>query len=819
MTGGRLTIWGAIAAAVLVAWASTPAYSGRRGPPAGRGGPNARRFQQERPARAPGRAPAPAAAPQEQPESSGPTLVTGPEGETTISMEFYGADIDHILRLFSRAAGVTILKSQQVTGKLTVISPEPVSLEEGFQILNEVLAVRSVTMVRTPSGNYKVMPIEEAMQSPLPLQFGARPEDVPASDDLITQVVPLLNLDANDVIAQIQGMMSGRARLIATSTNSLIMTDTSANIQQALTIIADLENQLSSGPRIFPIQHRDAEEMANLVDGYILGRGGGGARAARPTWERRVTRPGTAARTPARPGTAPAAGRSGAGPEFCYPDKRTNSLVVLATPDHQRQIEEFIFQLDRPISLRDTFFHYPVQNLMASELAEMVAPLVGAEVKTAGSSRAQGGRQTSAAGGMRSPFGSPQAGGPRGGTGWSPRSMGRLRGQSSDIRGTTGLEVQPLAGAGDAPATPGAVAGQPAARMVQPMPQVAPQPELPVGQPPGLVAEEAAPMTLGSESLIVADDNSNTLLISAPPEQMDLIQQMLEELDVLPPQVHIRAIIAEVTMTRDTSLGFQWNWLQTLGPYGGAEVVGDFATDFGLGESGEEGETGSGLGLFGQISSDEFAGVLHALTTDSRVRILSSPTIFTANNETARTSISQGIPFVTGIIDYPTGVGASSRSVTYEDVGIVLEVTPRVTQGNVVRMDIDVQANELGSSISVAGQDFPSTNQRVARGVVNVKHGYTVVLGGLMRDSIRRSATRVPILGDIPIIGSLFRSTSSKREKSELLLFLTPHVVRTPTEAARLTDRAKSRLPEVPRMLQPPADEPTPAAGPATTGR
>jgi len=811
MTGGRPTIWGAIAAAVLVAWASTPAYSGRRGPPPGRGGPNSRRFQQDRTARAPGEALAPAAAPQEQPESSGPTLVTGPEGETTISMEFYGADIDHILRLFSRAAGVTILKSEQVTGNLTVISPEPVSLEEGFQILNEVLAVRGVTMVRTPTGNYKVMPIEEAMHSPLPLQFGARPEDVPASDDLITQVVPLLNLDANDVVAQIQGMMSGGARLIATSTNSLIITDTSANIQQALTIIADLENQLSSGLRIFPVQYRDAEEMANLVGDYILGRGGGGAGAARPTWERRVTRSGAQARTPPRPGTAPAAGRSGAGPEFCYPDKRTNSLVVLATPDHQRQIEEFIFQLDRPISLRDTFFHYPVQNLMASELAEMVAPLVGAEVKTTGSSGAGGGRQTPAAGGMRSPFRSPQAGGRR--FGGALRSAGDTLALPREDRGarrTAALEVEPLAGAGDAAGTSGAVAGQAAAGMVQPMPQVAPQPELPVGQPPGLVAEETTPMTLGSESLIVADDNSNTLLISAPPEQIDLIQQMLEKLDVLPPQVHIRAIIAEVTMTRDTSLGFQWESLgRTLATFHDGDRTnvfgGDAGTDFGLSTDLEEGRP---LGFFGAISGPEFAAAMSALTTDSRVRILSSPTIFTANNETARTSISQGIPFVTGIIDYPTGVGASSRSVTYEDVGIVLEVTPRVTQGDVVRMDISVEANELGASISVAGQDFPSTNQRVARGVVNVKHGYTVVLGGLMRDSIRRSATRVPILGDIPIIGSLFRSTSSKREKSELLLFLTPHVVRTPTEAARLTDREKSRLPEVPRMLQPPADEP-----------
>ena len=189
------------------------------------------------------------------------------------------------------------------------------------------------------------------------------------------------------------------------------------------------------------------------------------------------------------------------------------------------------------------------------------------------------------------------------------------------------MEVQPLAGAGDAPATPGAVAAQAAVGMVQPMPQVAPQPMLPVSQPPGLVAEEAAPMTLGSESLIVADDNSNTLLISAPPEQIDLIQQMFEKLDVLPPQVHIRAIIAEVSMISDTSLGFQWESLgRTLATFHDGDrtnvFTGDTGTELGLGLEPDEALK---LGFFAAISGPEFQAVLCALTTDSRVRILATP--------------------------------------------------------------------------------------------------------------------------------------------------------------------------------------------------
>jgi len=135
----------------------------------------------------------------------------------------------------------------------------------------------------------------------------------------------------------------------------------------------------------------------------------------------------------------------------------------------------------------------------------------------------------------------------------------------------------------------------------------------------------------------------------------------------------------------------------------------------------------------------------------------------------------------------------------------VLEVTPRVTQGDVVRMEVSVMANEAGEPVKIAGQDYPSTKAREANAILSVKSGHTIVLGGLMRESIVRSAERVPILGDLPIIGSLFRSTSSSREKRELLVFLTPHVVRSPAEAAQLTESEKSRLPEVPRSLQTPA--------------
>ncbi len=729
-------------------------------------------------------------------------------------MEVYDIEIDHLLRLLSEAAGVTIIKSDQVKGPVTVIAPEPVPIEEAFQVLNSVLDVRGFTMVQMTAQLYKVIPKAEAMQSAVPLKFGASPTEVPPGDQLITQVIPLKRLDAGDMAAQVQGLLSQQASVIPTSTNSLIITDTASRIQRVLTLIADGESQLADGFRVFSLQHYDATEMAQLVDSLILSRGGRAGAAARPAWEYRVRGAQPGVRQPVsvtaqRPGPAAAAG--GGGPEFCYPDIRTNSLIVLATPEHLTQIEELTSRLDRPVTLRGTYCVYPVQNLVASELAQLVAPLVGAQVSAQGGGQpSRGGRQMTPSGQMPGRSGTSQRARGVTGVGTPLGRAGRgVSGGAGRSPSGSGFEVEPLGGAASEPPPPSGE--QPpaaeAAGAEAPPEQVPPQPGQPAPEPgmePEPAVEEPGTPAV-AQAMITADDNANILLISAPPEQVDLIRQALEELDVLPPQVHIQAIIAEVSLTRDTSLGFQWNKLPLIVSDSG-EYTGEFHTDFGL-PTGDGTDTETLLGLFGQITGEDFEAVLTALTTDSHVRILATPSIFTSNNQQATIDVSKGIPFVTSTSRYEQ-TGSKSSSVEYKSVGIVLEVTPRVTQGNVVQMEVHVTSNELGDSITVADETYPSTNQRVADATLSIKDGYTIVLGGLMRDTIHRSSNKVPILGDLPILGSLFRTSDSRREKSELLVFLTPHVVRSPAEAAQVTEAEKSKLPEVPRTLRTPAGQP-----------
>jgi len=750
-------------------------------------------------------------------------LVQSKGGTEEIAMEVYGLDIDHLLRMLMKAAHVTILKSDQVTGPVTIIAPGKVPIDVAFQIVNSALEMRGFTMMKTDLGLYKVVPVNVAYQSGPPMHFGDRPEDLPAGDEIITQVIPLRNLSATEMASQMRLLMSDAARVVTTSTNSLIITDTASNVSRVLSVISQLESELADGYRVFYLENYDATEMADLVTSMVLSRGGAQAGAIRAPFERRVVgavQQGGAQQLSPRQVALQSAGTAG-GTEFCYPDTRTNSLVVLATPIHQQQIAGLVEQLDRPVSLRDTYYVYPVQNLVASELAQLVGPLVNAEVRTlsgAGQATTTGtGTTTRRTGAGTTGFGG-QTGTTRGGGGFrsnvfQTQGLGVPPGGSQDS--ATGsprlpeLSLEPLAleSPSRSGAEPVVIAQAPEGMPVGP-PTIMVVPAPPSEAGVSGAGEAYSPGTYG-QATITADDNTNTILISAPPEQMDLIKQLLEKLDVLPPQVHIQAIIAEVTLTRDTSLGFQWEGLSALYqnlPRGtGNAFTGAFGTEFGIIGKDANGKPLTPSGLTGVIAGpEEFEAVIHALTTDSHARILSTPSIFTANNVQGYITVSSSRPFPSGT--FTSTAGTESTSVNYEPVGIQLRVIPRVTQSGLVQMQVDVMADEPGVSVLVAGNEYPTKNSRQATATLNIADGHTVILGGLMRDGITRTASRVPLLGDLPIIGSLFRSTISKREKSELLVFLTPHVVRTPAEAARVTEDQKSKLPELPRILQAPAE-------------
>ncbi len=271
---------------------------------------------------------------------------------------------------------------------------------------------------------------------------------------------------------------------------------------------------------------------------------------------------------------------------------------------------------------------------------------------------------------------------------------------------------------------------------------------------------------LDREVSIVSETNSNSLLISASPRYFEEVRQLVEELDLPQPQVLIQVLLAEVTLDDTTELGVEFNYLSETDPAVGA------GTDFGQQEL---------LKNFGgswtSVTGGNYNFLVRALQNEGRLQVLSRPQILTADNQEATINIGQSVPIVQG--SQVTPQGGSSTVIEYRDVGVILTVTPRISPDGYVRMDVAPSISDLSSStVTIAkGEDFPIINQRTATTTVTVKSGQSVLIGGLIGtiDDVRTK--KVPLLGDIPGLGALFRSRSKNEIRKELLVVLTPQIL------------------------------------------
>ncbi len=319
------------------------------------------------------------------PDNSGLSVVEMQGGEKLIRMEFYELALPHLLRILAQAANITIIQDQQLNdAKVTIIAPNPnFTLDQAFQILASILQSRQFALVKVGPSLYKTEPVANAVrEGGLGLNVGSESDALPISAMLVTQIIPLKNLGAQDVVQQINGLLSPNCTALPLSTtNAIIVTDTMANVNKALQLIEYLEGQLADGMQAIHCRYRTAEDMVSMVQSYILSRGaGGGAGAAlHPVWERGVNGQGTPGGA-ARPSSGGPTGSTGG--EFVFSDPNTNMVFIQATPLHLQQAEDLIELLDKPMDLKDSVYIYPVQNLMAADLAALVAPTVGAQVQT-----------------------------------------------------------------------------------------------------------------------------------------------------------------------------------------------------------------------------------------------------------------------------------------------------------------------------------------------------------------------------------------------------------------------------------------------------
>jgi len=344
-------------------------------------------------------------------------------------------------------------------------------------------------------------------------------------------------------------------------------------------------------------------------------------------------------------------------------------------------------------------------------------------------------------------------------------------------------------------------------------------------------AASAAPTGGG---MVQADVPSNALIITAPTPIYNNLRAVVEQLDVRRAQVYVEALIVEVEADKAAQFGVQW---QALGGVNGSgtQVIG--GTNFGttgniisaatslssLGQGLNIGITNGTITLPGSTTPILNLGMLaSALETDTKSNILSTPNLLTLDNEEAKIIVGQNVPFITGSYAQ-TGTTATAtpfQTIERKDVGLTLKIKPQVSEGGTIKLQIyqevsSVDATTLTSSAGV------TTNKRSLESIVLVNDGQIIVLGGLIQDSVSNSKTKVPFLGDIPWLGSLFRYDSRTRTKTDLMVFLRPYILRTAEDSHGLTQsryeylrgvQEKSQmqssplLPTMPAPVVPPLD-------------
>ncbi len=289
------------------------------------------------------------------------------------------------------------------------------------------------------------------------------------------------------------------------------------------------------------------------------------------------------------------------------------------------------------------------------------------------------------------------------------------------------------------------------------------------------------------EAIVKADASQNALVLLGEPQTLASVEQIILQLDQPRAQVLIHAAIVEVSGSIEEALGVQWG-MDKGGLKGGITYSESGATLADL--LGKEAKLPGGAAL--AIGSDRFAALVSALASNSRSNLLSTPSLLTLDNQEAQILVGQNVPFKTGSYVTP-GSGSENPFTTVErkDIGISLKVRPHINEGNSLRLEVEQESSEIAPS---AAENDLITNKRTLKSTILASDGEIIVIGGLIKDSVRQVERGVPLLSRIPWVGGLFRWRSDTQEKTNLMVFLRPTILRSQAERVEAGGRAYEGL-------------------------
>jgi general secretion pathway protein D len=323
--------------------------------------------------------------------------------------------------------------------------------------------------------------------------------------------------------------------------------------------------------------------------------------------------------------------------------------------------------------------------------------------------------------------------------------------------------------------------------------------------------------TMLGDALITSDMDSRSLIVVTDDKTFEVIKSIVAGLDQPRPQVLIECVFVQVTHTNELDLGMEANYTGPDG-IGLKNATGIASTQFGLNGANGNGlinqapavgstpspATPSSNGAFYALTGKNVNATIHALAANNKTEILSRPTILTRSNQQATILVGEQLPLVTGFTPITVGTQTTyENTVVQTDIGISLKVTPFITAEGNVEMILDPEISSLSSDTVAIGNgvNSPIINLISADTVVVTPNNQTVVIGGLMSTQTTQVENKVPLLGDIPLLGYAFKYKTKNKQKTELMVFLTPHIVRSPDELSRLARQENGKLEMAPKAF------------------
>jgi len=652
-----------------------------------------------------------------------------------VSFSLEDADLPELVRVIGQLTGKRFIFGGKVRNiKASVYSPQKVTVAEAYQAFLSILETNGLTVI--PHGRFLKIVETAGIASQAVPTVGPQ-QGAPAEDRYITRMHRLRNVSADEVATLLGKFKSKDADVSSYSAgNLLILTDTGSNIRRMMSIVEEIDVG-GAGDQIWlePIYYASAADVASRVNELFDIKPGSSGGGSAPSGG------GKGAPAPAPSGGS--GGGAGGGDlhiSKILADERTNKVIIVSTEKAYLRVLELIKKMDVPQTTEGEIHVLPLQHADAVELTKTLNEIITGQ----GSSTSGGGP-------------TPQQGGRQGGQQQSQSSGGTL--PSGIFEG--GVKVS-------------------------------------------------------------ADKATNSIVVTSSMRDYASLRAVVDRLDLPRRSVFIEAVILDLSISRQNQLGFNFHGGDTFGEnsdgllYGGLNPI----KSIGLPTANPDLLQGLALGVRGPaipgsenllgtgISIPSFGLVIQALATATDTDVLSTPHILATDNQKAIINIGEniplqqnlGLPSLGSIPGLPAGAASSAAGLAglsglggfggtgaRQDVGTKLTITPHLNDSNEVRLELNEEISEAKAAQGTAGV-VPIT-KRNAETMLVVQDQQTVVIGGLMRNRITHTEEKIPVLGDIPVLGALFRSTKDGMEKTNLILILTPYIIREQADLRTIYER------------------------------